>query len=383
MQKLTAFIIIISLFNLCGCWNRIEVNDSVAVSGIGIDLSGKDQITFSTQFNRPINPQQNQEIEGQFEVYSSHGDSVAEAARRTMLIVPRLPLWSHADIFILGETLAEKDLFTLMDFLARNRNVRLSADIVLAKDASPEKILSTDCPLALCSARGILKIIRNQEKTLGIYTPVTLEEFLYKLATPGIDPVIPQVSISKDVAGKNILTMYNSAVFKDRHKVGELNTWESRGYHWLTAGYHLQGFLPIKTARHPDEIVTLNVVRQRAKMRPEWHGDNIHIKIYLDVIVDIAELYPAEQALSANEAEQIANAAELEIKRQIAACIKKAQELNADILGFGLSINRYRPEEWQKIQNQWYQIYPDIETDIKVNIRVDSANMLKTSLEIK
>ena len=41
---------------------------------------------------------------------------------------------------------------------------------------------------------------------MGIYKPVILADFLYNVATPGIDPVIPQVRIISD-HGKKFLTI--------------------------------------------------------------------------------------------------------------------------------------------------------------------------------
>ncbi len=78
--------------------------------------------------------------------------------------------------------------------------------------------------------------------------------------------------------------------------------------------------------------------------------------------------------------EQLANK---EIKRQIESCIDKAQSLHSDILGLGLMTYRYYPEYWQEVQDDWYKIYPHLQTQIKVESRLAGGYLLNHSADLE
>ncbi len=104
MYKLRSIILIFCLVFTSGCWNQMDINDTAICSGLGADLSDDGKIIFATQLNKPVNQQEGGAKEAEFVVASASGDTVAEAARKILLTIPRFPLWSHADVFMLGET---------------------------------------------------------------------------------------------------------------------------------------------------------------------------------------------------------------------------------------------------------------------------------------
>ena len=45
------------------------------------------------------------------------------------------------------------------------------------------------------------------------------------------------------------------------------------------------------------------------------------------------------------------------VKQQIEDCIKKVQEYNTDIFGFGVLVHRKYSKDWKEIKNQWNDIF--------------------------
>lgn len=129
-----------------GCYSLTELNDTAVCTGLGADLNQNKEMSFTFQLAKPIEPRQTGMDKNQTVVFSSTGKTVVEAARKSSLFLPRLPLYSHARLFIIGEQ-------------------------------------------------------------LGIYTPIHLGELIYTLTTPGIETLIPMVTILKKGKRKNSFLM--------------------------------------------------------------------------------------------------------------------------------------------------------------------------------
>lgn len=378
-KKIVIVLLIMSLSLTSGCWNQISVNDTAIASGIGVDFTDSGQISFVVQLNKPVN-QQTAIQTSQFVVASGTGDTMVEAGRKIMLSLPRFPLWSHADIFVIGEKLARKDLSVLLDFLFRNRNIRMNSTVLVTHNTSLQDMYNSDCPLSLCSARGILNILRTQEKLLGIYVPVTLHEFIVKATTPGIDPVCPMVSVTKDLKDKNILTLNGTAIFRGQRMVGVLDVIESRGLYWLTSTKKTGAIIVVTLPQNPEVKVTLELDQMKTKIRPRIEDNQIFMDISLNGNFDLREISGNGNQQDINLIEETEKAAEEEIKSQIRACILKGQELNSDFLGFGRNIYRYYPRHWQKVKDDWHNYYPQVETNIDVKVALSFSELVKNNI---
>lgn len=382
MRATLAGILIVILFLVSGCGNMANVEQTAVSSGLGVDLDSKGDIWFFAQFNRPINVQNIGTNDAQSDVFSGKGQTPSQAARDITLVMPRLPLWSHADIFILGENLARTDLYYIADFLARNRNIRSNAIMILAHNATPYDIFNGECPLALCSARGIMNILSTQEEQYGIYVTVTAVEFLSKLLAPGIDPVIPQVTTMKK-EGKQIITLDGMAVFRQNRLVGSLNELESRGYRWLNPTRNKGGLMVLDDPAPGLDFITLEVSNFNSRTRPRLEGDKVIMEIEVNALVNIYDLGGVVDVQRTEKEVPLENLAAEEIERQIRACISKAQLLDADILGWGQTLHHYQLEEWKPLEPIWYEIFPEVTAQIVVKVDLGGQGQLLRPLPVR
>ena len=60
------------------------------------------------------------------------------------------------------------------------------------------------------------------------------------------------------------------------------------------------------------------------------------------------------------------------------AAVKKAQDLRADVFGFGREIHRTRPKLWKEIRNGWYDIFAEIEPEIEIE-----ATLVRSGLTVR
>jgi spore germination protein KC len=377
MQQVFTVILVLLILLASGCGTMNNVERTAVGAGLGVELDNEDQVVFYAQFNRPVNVQETGANEAQSEVFVGRGKTPSQAARNITLVMPHLPLWSHADIFVLGERLARTDLYYMADFLSRNRNVRKNSFMVVASKVSPYDIFTGECPFALCTSRGIINILQAQEKQFGIYVLVTASEFITKLLSYGIDPVAPQVTIVKK-DGKSIITIDGMAVFRQNRMVGSLNELECRGYRWLNPTSK-KGGLIVLNAPWPDvDYISLEVSEFDSRTRPRMAGGKLIMDVQVDVIVGLVDIGGMVNILE-NE-RIIEDLAAQEIERQIRACINKAQQLNSDILGWGQKIHRYEPGVWETLEPLWYDVYPDIEAQVAVQANLRGQRQLVNPL---
>jgi len=376
----TTLILLLALLLVSGC-GMTNAEETAVGTGLGVDLDNQGNIVVFAQFDRPINIQEAGLSQAQSDLFVGTGKTPTQAARDITLILPRLPLWSHADVFVLGETLARTDLAYIADFLARNRNIRKDALLVLAYKTTPYEIFQSDSPMAL-SSRGLVDLLRVQEQTLGVYKPVSCDEFLGKLATPGIDPVVPQVTVTRQ-QGRSIVTLDGMAVFRQNRWVGSLNELESRGFHWLSSQNRIGGLLVLDNPLPDLDYVSLDVIHFDSRTRPRIEGNHLIMDINVKTILNLYDQGGLVNEQTLYDIGRLEALADQEIERQIRACIDKAQQLNGDVLGWGQKVYRYYPQVWITLEKNWYEIFPQVEANITVQAEIRRQGQINLPFKIR
>ncbi len=380
-------LLLLSLFSTSGCWNNIEVNNTSEAEGLVLDLIN-DQPSISVQLAKPGNQNQTGASTTQpIANFTETGRTFTEAARRISLSLPRLPIWAHARVMILGENLANQDLALAQDFLARNRNARKTSLLFITKGTSGKACLEAEVPLESYSTVGLKEMILIQEQQLGIYMPVTIDQFLERLATPGIQPVAPQVTI-QEIAGKKLLRLDGTAVFKDRKLAGSLDEMESRGYRFLQPRMINGGLIiinsPLSKEPNNKELLSIELTRSQAHISPQIEGNQIKkMMIEIEAEGNLYEQTFIGEVLTVENVKKVEELANQRIKADIAASIFKAQLLDSDIFGWGHGIYRTNPDLWNLVEKDWSAIFPGIEADITVRFSLRRTYLLDKSFEFK
>lgn len=394
--------LIIALTLLCsGCWDYREIEQSSLPSAMGVELREDNKFNFSTLLVQPLPPGESGSANLQPVLVTGEGPGVALAARRSMLSLSRVPEWAHARALILGEHLIKSDLSLAIDFMTRNRNLRPDITLFVSSSASPEEILSTQTPLVNDVGSGLQELINLNQIQLGVYVPVTTEEFTYRLATPGIEPLVPQLSLRDPPAasqtnGENTDTNSNkannkkkqiylngAAVFKGPKVVGTFNETECRGYRWLSSPVHRGGIIIIPSPFSPEENLLLQIVGFDSKTRPELADGQIEMSIEITAELTLYEQSSASLLIDPQTAVQIESAASREIEAQISSCVNKSQELQSDVMGWGRLVYAYQPDLWETIASDWVNIFPTVKPKIQVKTILKRTGLTSKSFTFR
>ena len=122
MKKLLLLIPLLLL--LSGCYNYRELNDLTIVSAISINkIDDKYDVTAQV-----VNPKKEQDTsssnEPDFITYNSEGKSIQEAFRLIVKESPKKMYGAQMQILIIDENIAKENLKDILDFLARDPEIR-------------------------------------------------------------------------------------------------------------------------------------------------------------------------------------------------------------------------------------------------------------------
>lgn len=387
-------ICILSLFMLSGCWDLQEINESAITTAAGIERQDDDKIAFSTRLIRPLPSGEAGSGEMEWVVATASDYSVAMAARRLTLSLSKVPEWSHVKTFILGEKLVGHDLSLVIDFMTRNRHLRPDINLLIVSQSSPEEVLSSNLPQVTELGSGLHDLLKLNEKQLGIYVPITMGEFTYKLMTPGIEPVVPQITLemaqkksppeksgdknSGNTNNINKINLNGMGVLKGKRLVGVMNETESRGYRWLNSSSQAGGLFNAVSPWHENEHIALEIVRFSTKTRPQLSSNNLKMIIEIDSDLGFYEQDFVSDILNLERKDMLQEAANQEIEKQVAACINKAQFLGSDVLGWGRILQEHEPDKWKEIADAWSEQFPLVEYEIHIK-----SNIIRTMLTSK
>jgi Ger(x)C family germination protein len=369
-------LLLLLVFCLSGC-GKIELNDAAIPIAFGTDFRNN-QIVISAQIAKPVSPGSSPGTDPQFSVITASGRTFSEASRNTSMFFSSIPIWSQVQVSMLSDTMAERGIADQIDFLNRNRFVRKSNTLVVTKNVTPEQIFNIKPYLETYTGLAIRKLIKNEEKQLGIYTHTDLKEFLQKIADPGIEAAIPMITIRKNGSEEQLL-LEDTAVFKDTKMVGILNETESRGYSLMNPKTKTIGLFLIPSPVNPKNKVTLEISYSQAKVKPVINGQNIKMYIEINIDGNFYEQSGGENLFTPEMFKMIERAAEKELTRQMILTINKAKALNSDIFGWGKMVYHQDPVLWKQIEGDWDQLFPEIPYEIKVTFALRRSYLTDTS----
>jgi Ger(x)C family germination protein len=376
-------LLLLSPFILSGCYDKLEVSDTIVVIAHGWDIQGDNKLLSAQLALTP--PREGQlQRDPKYMTLCSTAPSFAQAARELSLTLPRQPLWSMADTIVISEKLALRDTTLFIDTATRNPHIRYNVKLFVARGVTPAEIFEVQVPPENYSGTALEKIIRIQTGQAGIYMPIDLKDFIYRNSTEGIEPVIPQIVLESQKGQKGI-RLQGTAVFKGHQMVGELDPAQTRGLALMKSGAINSTIFNIKNpliGREEEPLkmsnnLCLELTSYRVKVKPLINGSHIKMQIVLEGEGNIVEDNNTSSICEPETVQDIEKEAARALKQDIQMCIKQAQGLNSDIMGWGLAINRIHPRTWQKIRDYWPEIFPGIPANIQVKYRLNQPYLQK------
>lgn len=380
MKKMIFIIPII--FLLTGCYNYREINELAIVSGVSISKVG-DEIELTTEV---INPKKEQDAssgeEPEFIIYTSRAKSVQEAIRKMIKESPRKMYGAHIEILVIDEGIAREYLMDILDFFARDPEIRSEFKVLVGKS---DDVLKITTPLEKISSENIQNSLENNNQYLGFANVVTYHELISNVLNPNIELVLPVLSMKGNVNSgedkENITdTLVNAtpiidgmAIFQNNKLKGYLTEEEALTYNILRNS--AKNFF-VRTSGHDNEYIVHEIIRLSSKM--EFDRNKNEMKITLTGKSAISEVNEKIDLENLEEVSKLEKKLNQELKKIVERSILSIQkEYNSDIFGFGDVIYKSYPKYFQKIKDEFKK---DGFQNLKVNVSVKIKGQEKGNL---
>lgn len=354
---------------MSGCWDRVEINDLAVVTAASIDKKDNDQIELSIQVFIPksLSSGGGQGGPGQGGanttlVRSAIGSNISDALSKLQSKIPRKIFWGQCKVFIFGEKLAKEGIQEQLDFLLRHPQPRERANVFVSKGKG-KPILESVPPLENYSGEVIREL-----SDLHIGMQVTLQNLDEMLTGKPRAAAIPLVKILPPEEGQKKLQgipyIVGTAVFKKDKMTGTMTEKETRGLLWLRD--EMESYTVTLKPKGVKGEISLNPVSAKVKIIPQIINDKWKVLVKIDTEGSVIQNGTNLNLSNHKAVKAVEQDFQKDIEKRLETAFLNTQEKKADILGLGKEFYRKYPKQFNKIENNWDEIFAEMEVEIDV-----------------
>lgn len=381
---LIGFCLVIAIF-LPGCWSHRELNEIGIASGIGFDLSEEGKIALTVQVITP-KPSTDESGKGDREpvrILTSEGETVFDAVRNLMSKSGDRVFYPHAQVIVFGAELARSGLQPVMDFLERDPELRLLTWLSITEGKAEDVIRGRSREDDIPSIH-INRLIEDYRATSKV-APVSFLNYINMYYKEGVEPTIGKIEYFEK-NGEPTFLMEGAGAFKEDRLIAWLDPIENRGFLWVAnkvesgivvAHRKGQGKVSNKGMNNHKDKISFEVIESKGKIKPILTGDDLSILIEVEVTANIGERMDNQSTEGKGFIQEMEELLRSQVEKEVEGIVVKAQEeLQSDIFGFGLATHRKFPKYWQENKEEWDEIFPELDVEIKVKTTIKARGMI-------
>ncbi len=382
--KSAGLLMVLLLFSLllAGCWDYHELETLFIVTGVGLDKAAEpEKMEIILQIGKTRSPatgsSDSSNQKDSIILMKAIKDTTVEGIMQLDQNSSRTLLLHHNQMMILGRDIAEAGVKGRIDGFLRNQEMRMEI-LVMVADRRAEEILSAKLEEEQISSMYLYGMMQDLYN-ISPYYKIRMLDFVSRLRDGTSSAVAPIVKLD-ELEDKKELKLEGMAIFKEDKMVGSLNDQELQGYIWTMGDVRQSGVAAQSDkGRAVFHIAKLETKRE-VGLKPEG---NVRVKLSVYATLDVAELRGFGEMTPLELMPYLVDLSEKQISQQIMAAFKAAQELDADIYGFGLDFHRLHPKVWKTIKKQWDQLFRELELDVEVNVKLPATGQIAKSLEME
>ncbi len=360
----------------------IEISDIALVMALGIDYDQQTKLyTFSTYNVMPtaLSTDKAGKLTGW--TASVTGKSVIDTGRNLRGRLGKTLIFQHNKFVLIGEEAATHSFYEIMDFLMRNRQIRLTSYLVVTEGQASDKLKVRTQSGDLLS-NDLFGKVRN-EKEWGKSMTQSIQMVANWYTDPCRGFVTGRLGVTRQKNDtQQALALRGGAVFnKGKFKqwiqgddvlviqlLSERNRWKNLE------------FPRVVSYKGHDTSIYFKPSKQ--SIRSRFRHGKPSIEIALTISAALGEI---GQPLPLNSPAVIASmekAASKEIERLIQASLASFQHvIRADVLGFSQLLSQYHPTGWAAIKQNWDEVYPSMPVTVHVNVKIEKVGMIQYAKE--
>lgn len=373
----TAVAIIIMAALLSGCWSKYELTERAFVMGVAIDLNENGKLELLTQVYRPSSAEigkSNTSIVGSSVNIRTSDDTVMEAIRDIPIHLGRKAQWSHMRVIIVGEKLARsRNLIQTLDFFYRDHEPRNSVSLMISKGKAA-RLFEKQPLIEQTTSQQFLRTsessYRNSAKTID----TTMLDLARQMKSVQKDGAIAYVY--EEGKTSQFFSAAGLALLKDGVMKNMLPASKAEGLLMLLDKYK-SGAVEIPCPGMSSERETAEVISLSSSMVPKIIGKQLHLDIRLQGEIAINEL-KCTKIRTVQDEEKFVNSVEDRVRQQALDTLAYLQKRQVDAIGLGNQVYRISPRTWDRLKEDWRQVFSTMPADIQVKLRLMTGGTVRS-----
>lgn len=375
--RLTAIVIIASTL-LTGCWNLTEVDQLSVVAGVAIDKGSNDKLLITVE---TVEVGFGKESEPRPKILTIEGETIFDAVRHMASVIGKRLYWSHAKVVIVSRDLAEDGILQVLDWFSRDAETRTDINILVSQEPTASEILTSYPISETVVSYEIYKILDSQKRLNHTYD-VEVWRFANEIEGMGIAAIAPAVRL-KAVESKKTPELEGVGIFRGDRLTGFIDGIDTM--YLLFVRDKISGGLLVAKEEGFDNgtEISLEIKGSKTKVTPVIRNGSVEIDIRIKTDTAIDEVGNSANVLTTDMLKKLEESLAKKLKTNIEGIIKKAQkELDADIFGFGDKIRENKPSAWRIMEQDWDNVFKEINVNIDTDVRIKNSAMLSKPLEV-
>jgi len=295
------------------------------------------------------------------------GNSFIEINRTIATRTNLVPYYEHLQVIVISEEVARKGLKNVLDLFIRDPEMRSRTKLFItsgnAKDA-----LNIIPRVEDYASIYLSKITKNAKVNGEIVHWSDLGQAVQSVYS-GEDFHLPAIEVtSYEIMNKG------TALFKKDKMVGWADG-QNVEIIKILHNVYLGGIFTSEVI--PDEhsdngVMSLEVVKSKAKITPVIQGDDVSFKIDIDIKGNYTETvnHDLTEKIDDDFIEKAQKAFEKSIKEQCIETIEKIQEIGTDVFHFSTALKTKKPSYWAKVKDKWDDIFPNVKSEVNVKVTI-------------
>jgi spore germination protein KC len=361
----------VSAILLTGCWDQKLLRDVRLVYGFSFD-AGKDGLLKIGAAIRENPPSTQGPVTPENDVKTVEGKNVLDGRAQLDHQVAGNYKATKAQVFLIGDELAKKDIYSLFSQYFRMADSPLNAKVAIVKGEAHDIIKMRRIGTMLVS-EYLFKLIKTAEKNVMVPHTNMMVIFKYTI-DPSISLFLPHVAYNKK---KNEVKLDGLALMDGRKFSGTVLDIDESNMCMLM--YNKKGKINSLTIKVSDEdnrlplrnYLTVNVDRLHRKIsiQPAEGEYPIQVKLDLELDVKVWE-YPKDRLDNPEVKKKLDEQLNEELTKRAEKVIKKLQKSRCDIFGIARELIAYHPELWNKVKDEWETVFSNMTFKPQVHARI-------------
>jgi spore germination protein KC len=398
---LSVLMLMLAVMLTSGCWDRIELEERAIVLGIGIDLAkqeaeqqelrahekefkppGTALIHLSVQLavpgRIPLGPGtgSGQEAGGRGQgqtvwVLDVVGHTVDEAVSNLQQQLSSALFFGHLRVIAISEEVAKQGLQNINDYFRRNPEVRRTTWMVVCKGEARD--LMKAAPQLERIPTLFLIHTMEQATKLGKFPEQFAGIFWSQVYSKGQEGFLPYVELKEN----DNVQISGMAIFKGYKMVEATTPFDVILYMGIKGinpgGY--QNF--VKVPGEPGYVVFAGT-RRRSKISVNMEDGQPHVSVKIMIEGDLRGKTNEQFKINNDVIQKIEKVQREKAKKSYMDLIRKTQEKQVDIFGFGEYIRAKEANYWNeniRTKEEWQKQYRNLSVDVNVQFEIRRIGM--------